>query len=264
MVKRLGIGAASASAVIFSVILLSNFALYTASQDRERLYSQSDAEHSFVVSAVALMGATGANLLLEAQSAIGSETLDCSTATAIVASEIGSLGDVQRAGDLSVFAYSRGVAVGYSTDNLSMLAPFNGSVASDLGVSVGMHAVGRDDSSGVSMSKFESHLVHLPVRLGSLVANCLGSLQTLSKAVSSTHLANCTTSTVTPILSKVTLGLAANASREGFQLGIGFAIASAKPCSVSIHVSIEQADVQGLGGAFSVRLQTEGLASFAP
>jgi hypothetical protein len=264
MGKRLGVGAAAASAMIFSVILLSNFALYAASQDRARLYSESDAEHSLSISAVALMGAAGANVLQEAQSAIGSETLDCPTALGVIASEIGGLGDVQREGDLSVFASSRAVGVGYSTDNLSMLAPFNGSVASDLGISVGMYAVGKDSSAGVSMGKFESHLVHLPVRLGSLVADCLGSLRTLSEVASSTRLSNCTDSAITSVLAKLSLGLSTNASRDGFQFGLGFAIASTKPCSVSFQVSIEQADIQGLGGVFSVRMQAEELVSFAP
>jgi hypothetical protein len=263
MVKRLAIGATAASALIFSVILLSNFTLFVSSQDRARLYSQSDAEDSLGVNAIVLTGAAGANLLLEAQSAVGSQTLNCQTATGVVGSEIAGLADAQRAGGLSVYATSRVIVGGSLTDNLSMLAPFNGSVASDLDIDVLAHAVGKDVSSGVSLDKFEWHLVHIPVRLGSLVADCLGSLQALLEDVSTTHLPNCTTSTIAPVLARVSLGPSSNASKDGFNFGFGFAITSSKPCSVSLKVSIEQSDVEGLGGPFTVRMEAEGSASFA-
>jgi len=86
----------------------------------------------------------------------------------------------------------------------------------------------------------------------------------MSDVVSATHLSICTASRITSVLKTVSRGAASKAVGDGFYFDSGFAITSAKPCSVNLRVSVEQADIQGLGGTFSVGMEAEESASFAP
>jgi hypothetical protein len=262
LVKRRGIGATSASAVIFSVILISNLALFVASQDRARLYSQADAEDSMADGAISLAGGEEAVLLLRAQTMLGSQTLDCSTARGTIANKLAGLSSVQVSGVLTVSLSASLGPSAYARDSIPMLAPFNGSLPGELDLSVQVTAAGNDHPAGVSFNRAEVHLVHLPVRMDTAVKDCLNAVQTIEREVPSIVPANCTARAVNPLMTEAELGPAGAASRDGFRFALGYAVAEGSQCSVSFRVSIVQPEIPGPGGTFTVQMQGEGSASF--
>jgi hypothetical protein len=263
MVVRLGIGATAAASIIFSILLVSNFLVFAASQDRQNLYSVSDAEDSLGDVAVALMGAGGTNILLETQAAIGSRPLDCETALAATASMVGDLSDSQQSGGVSVSSTARLAPDDSAGDNLSMLAPFDGSVSGELDLSVSMVAAGSALAGDVSISKAEVHLVHLPVELGRLAVDCTGALVGIVRTLSAEAPANCTSTEVDPLVLGASRSAASHVAADGFEFGLSYTIISSAECSVSLQVGVQQTGIVGPGGAFTVQLEAEGLASFA-
>jgi hypothetical protein len=263
MVVRLGVAATAATAIIFSVLLVSNVLVFAASQDREHLYSISNAEDSLGDDAVALMGAGGTNILLEAQAAISSRPLDCQTALATTASMAGTLSDSQRSGGVSVSSTARLAADDSAGDNLSMLAPFDGSVFGELDLSVLMVATGDSPAGDVSIDRAEVHLVHLPVELDRLSVDCTSALDEMVRTLSAVAPANCTSSEVDPLLAGASRSAAALVAADGFAFGISYTIVTGTGCSVSLQVRVQQTGIGGPGGTFTVQLEEEGLAIFA-
>jgi hypothetical protein len=263
MVVRLGIGATVAAAIIFSVLLVSNVLVFAASQDREYLYSVSDAEDSLSDVTVALMGAAGTNILLEAQSAMSSRPLGCQAALAATASMVGTLSDLQQSSGVKVSSTARLAPDDSTGDNLSMLAPFDGSVFGDLDLSVSMAAAGSSLAGDVSISKHEVHLVHLPVELDRLAADCTSALDGIVRTLSDEVPANCTSIGVGPLVLGASRNAASLVAADGFAFGLSYTVVSGAECSVSLQIRVQQADIGGPGGTFTVQLEAEGLASFA-
>ena len=262
MVIHRGIGATSASAVVFTVILLSNLAVYLASQDRAQLYSQSNAEDSFGDLATALSGAGAINILLEVQSFLAANAFDCKNAMEAVSGSVGTMSDVQDAGTLTVHTSAQLTPTGPHQDNMSMLAPFDGFVQGDLDLSLSTIASGADQAMGVSYSKAEVHFAHLPVRLRAEQADCTEAVEGISNAIAEESEPNCTYSETSTLLQAASRIPAALAFRDGFTFGLTFSVTRTSPCTVGFVVSIAQVDIRGPGGRFSVGMLGPGTASF--
>lgn len=262
MVARVGVGATAAAAVIFSILLASNVLVFAASQDRERLYSVSDAEDSLSDSAQVLMGAGGINILSEAQAALEAIPLGCQTAGATVAALVGNLTDFQRFGGVAVASTARLAPEGSARDNLSVLGPFDGSVSGELDVEVSMSVAGSSPSGEVSIARSEAHLVHLPVELDRLSTDCLGALDGIVHTLSGEAPANCTSRAVAPLVVEASRSAAAEVTADGFVFGVAYTIVPAADCIVALKVQVLQPGIVGPGGPFKVRLEEEGLASF--
>lgn len=262
MVVRVGIGATAAAAIIFTILLVSNVLVFAASQDREHLYSLSNAEDSLGGTSVALMGAGGMNILLEAQSALAGRTLGCQAARAEAATVIGNLSDLQHSGGVTVVSTARLAPEVSAGDNLSLLAPFNGSVAGELDISISLAATGESPSGEVSLGRSEVHLVHLPVELDRLSADCLGALEGTAFALSAEVPANCTSGAVDPLVQEASRSAAAAVSADGFGFGLAYTVIPGKDCGVGLRVRIQQTGIDGPGGPFTVQLEEEGLAFF--
>jgi hypothetical protein len=262
MVKRPGIGATTASAVIFSVLLVSNFAVYFASQDRARLYYQSNAEDLLSDNAQALVGAGATNLLVREQTFLESTVLPCNTADGLIASELAGFTDIQHTSDLIVSTSAMMASDGSVVDNLSMVAPFNGFVSGDFDTSDRILASGIDTATGVVYQKTEIHFVHIPARVQAAENDCQGVIKDISSATSSAIPANCTALAIAPILSHAIQSGTSKASRDGFTLDSKFYIIGENPCSISLIVSVDQKDVLGPSGFFNVRMQEETSVSF--
>lgn len=259
MVGRKGIGAAAASALIFSVLLASNFLVFEASQGRSELYLKSDAADSLADRAGALAGAGATDVLLQAQSFLGSSPLGCSSALAAAGSEIGGIGDLQRSGELTVDVSARLVQVS-SPDNLSMVAPFEGGSTGEVDISLKVSMSANESAAGVSLNKVEVHVVHLPVRLEKLRDDCLAAVGWISQAISATS--NCTEQSAARSLESAAMGAALTAHGDGFAFGLSYTVVDGATCGVDYTVSVAQEGVQGPGGAFSVRLQESGSSAF--
>ncbi|MDG7007330.1 MAG: hypothetical protein JRN06_03680 [Nitrososphaerota archaeon] len=262
MVVRVGIGATAAAAVIFTILLVSNALVFAASQDREHLYSVSNAEDSLGGTAAALMGAGGMNILLDAQSALAGRTLDCQAARAEAAAAIGNLSDFQHSGGVTVVSTARLAPEVPAGDNLSLLAPFNGSVAGELDISISMVATGRSPSGEVSLGKSEAHLVHIPIELDRLSADCLRALEGMAHTLSTEVPANCTSGAVDPFVQEASSSAGAAVSADGFGFGLEYTMVPGKDCGVGLLVWIRQAGIEGPGGPFTVQVEEEGLAFF--
>ena len=262
MVKHVGIGATSAAAVIFAVILASNFALFFASQDRATMYSRSDSESSISDTAIALAGVGGANILVKEQTLLESQVWGCSTATTKIADETGSLSDDQIEGNLTVLVSAKLADGGSVVDNMSMVAPFNGLISGDLGISLQVLAKGSDSPEGVYFSKHEDHLVHLPVHLQSAIADCLEAVETTTSRVSESGVTNCTDSAVYPVMKAASATLASTARRDGFQAALDYSVERGAQCTVDFEVSLAQVGIQGPSGPFIMRMQEAGSATF--
>jgi len=263
VVRRPGIAATSASAVVFSIVLLSNFGIYVSSQDRAALYSQSDLEDYVADYSIAFAGASGANVLIALQGFLAGQTFDCASAPSVIAAEIGGLSDAQSADHITETAVAgpgTGLAV---SDNLSSLAPFNGSLAGVLDLSLRVSATGGSPTSGVVFEKSETHTLHLPFRLGEAVADCIGAAQALVNGVSGFQMANCTSAAVASFMSSEASLLEGGPAAAGFEFRLAYTILNSASCSVGFQISIEQLDIQGIGGEFSVLMEENGTASFA-
>ena len=264
MVVRVGVWATAASAVIFSILLLSNVIAFSASQGREVLYTRADAADFLNDEAAALMGASGTDVLLAVQAGIAAATLGCSTALRTTADLVGALVEEQNAQGVTVTTDSALAAVGSVTDNLSSLNPFDGSVSGDLDVRLAMVVSGNLSAEGTSMAKHETHYAHLPARVAAMAADCESAYGLVRDAVSISEPANCTSEDVAPIIEGAA-GLAASmVGADGFKFGLGYSISVDPTCAVKFAVHVEQTGVQGPGGPFSVQLEQEGAATFAP
>ncbi len=260
MVKRSGIGASAATAVIFSALLISNLTVFMAAQDRQRLYIQAGAEDSLsndahVLAAVGAMGVLG-----RAQDFLGGSTLNCATAIDYTASELARLTDIERKDRLTVMTSASWAPSESVYDNMSMVKPFDGSVAGDIDILLKTRASGAYISSGVVLDRTESHLVHLPVRLEAAATTCVSGVEILKTSLENSRPSNCTDSAIRPILSKESAILSAIAASAGFGLGISYAIIHSWGCFVYFDVHITQGGIEGPHGYFSVGMQQADFA----
>jgi hypothetical protein len=262
MVKRVAIGATSASAFIFSILLAANLLVFASSQGRQVLYSKADAEDSLVDGASALMAAGAANILMEAQRSLSSQVLPCSGSVPVIAALVGSLSDSQRSDGVSASVTAGLSDVGPAEDNLSSVAPFDGAPAGTLGISLGVTMSGRLDAEGVSYIKHEAHFVHLPVELQGLIADCLMAFDEISGTLSSAVVSNCTTDAASQVISGVSRSAAAAVARDGFLLGLVLSVVSGANCSSHLEVTVTERGVEGPGGTFRVQVEEEGSVPF--
>ena len=262
MVARLGIGATVAAAIIFSILLVSNVLVFAASQDRQRLYSISDAEDSLEDSATALMGAGGANMLVEAQAAVSSGPLGCQTAKATAAAAVGGLSDIQQSGGTKVISTTSLAPDESAGDNLTMLVPFDGSIQGELDLSISMVASGASLGGEVSISKTEVHLVHLPVELDRLAGDCVEALDGMVQTLSAEYPSNCTSYAVGPLVMEAAQSAATLVDADGFAFGFVYAVVPGAGCGVSLQVWVQQTGIEGPGGTFTVKVGQGAIASF--
>ena len=261
MVKRRAIGASTASAVIFSVVLLSNLAMFAASQDRASLYDTAEVEASLSDTALALTASVAVNLLTSLQSFLASTTMACSDVMGAVSSYVPTIIDREEAGGVAVTASARmtGGALG---DNLSLLRPFNGSVPGMLDLLARFDSQGGSGSSGVWLDRTESHALHLPVMLDGGASACAEAVGLASESASATAMPNCTSTAIDSWLSSTTSSLRDAAQTDGFVLSTAVDGLASSPCSVS-YLILAVGTFEGVSGTVSVRFEESGNATFA-
>ena len=262
MAKRAGIGATVAAAVIFSIVLASNFAVYYAAQEDARLHSTSNAADALADESAAFEGAGGADILLKEQVFLESSILGCSTAGAVVSAEISSLTDIQTSANLTVVTVATPSLRGPTADNLSMIAPFGGYVTGFLDTTLHEEARGSESVLGVSYVRNETHYANLPVRIWDMAEDCNQAVSDIKRAVSSTVPPNCTTSIVSSLIAAASVGPSTKAMASGFRFAVDSTIGDVAPCSVKVTVTVSQANAIGPAGDFSVELQQEAFVDF--
>jgi len=262
MAKRAGVGATIAAAVIFSIVLASNFAVYYAAQEDARLHSTSNAADALADEGAVFEGAGAANILLREQAFLESNILDCGSAVALVSAAISTLKDVQTSANLTVVTSATPALRGPSADNLSMLAPFGGYVMGSLDTALHEEAKGGESTLGVSYFRNETHYVNLPARIEDMAGDCDQTLSDVRGVVSSTVESNCTASVFIPLIAAAAIPPSAEAVASGFRFAMESTIVGVAPCTVEVTVTVSQAKVMGLAGNFSVELRGEELVAF--
>jgi hypothetical protein len=261
MVHRRGVGASIAAASLFSLLLVSNFAMLGAAQDRERLNGRWDAESYLYDSAQVLTGTVALSILDNVQAILSKGVFDCSNARALVSEEVAGLSTSVNIGPLRV---SELVSVSpdvKADDNLSMLSPFNGSGDGRLSLSLMVIASGDLSGAGVGFSKNDTHVLNLPVRFSEILAFCTDSVRVVGDYLSRTSVTNCTWDVIGPVASSVGANLAGDARRMGLTYSLSLQIESKTDCRVSFRSSVSQLGIEGPGGQFSVEAELGGLAS---
>ena len=263
MVRRLGIGATSAAVVVFSVILVSDLAVFASSQERAALYTRADAENLLSAEGSALTGVAAVNVLSQAQSILSRQAFVCSTAQYHMASLMASLDDFERLGPLTVTASALVVPGAAAVDNLSIVRPFNGTESGFLGLALRVSVRTHTSLGGVVLTRDVVHLVHLPLSWDALVRDCLGALSQVAEAVSATSISNCTSEAVAPIMAEASANPASQAATDGFSFRFSYSILAQSPCTLGFSAAVEQVNIEGPRGGFSVLLEGAGVASFA-
>ncbi|MDG6988806.1 MAG: hypothetical protein JRN21_05705 [Nitrososphaerota archaeon] len=263
MVRRSGIAASAASAVVFSLLLLSSLAVYASSQGRASLYAQANAEDS-AADGFRVMELTGAaNVLYMVQEALSASPLACPTANQTASAAIASASYRQRAGNMTVVVQARPAGSSGEGDNLTALAPLDGGVAGDVNIALHVSATGGA-SPDVSFNRTEVHVVHLGVRLPAAVSDCGAAFRAVSEALDGSGPVDCSYSSVEGIVDAAAGSPGARARADGFSFGVSYSVTDASGCSVAYSVQLSQAGVEGLGGEFGVSFEESGQASLTP
>lgn len=263
MVLRRGIGASAVAAVIFSVILVSNAALYSAAQDRAGLYGVAAAEDSVGAAQTVLSAAAASDALATVQGWLSAGPLRCAAAAQAISNEVAGVRVSEDSGGVSVSATAAVWTGSASADNLTSVAPFEGAERGVLDLAITISASGGSPD-GVSYSKVETHLVHLPARPSQEAADCQGAAALLASSIEGTPVANCTAGVVSPLVDRLGAALASAASKDGFRLALAYSFGPTSACTVWFRMLVTQPGVQGPAGQFSVAMEENGSAAFAP
>ena len=261
MEYRRGVGATIAAVSLFSLLLVSNFALLGAAQDRERLSAQSDAESYLNDSAQALTGTVALSILDTVQEILAQGVYDCSNGWARVSEQVAELSSYVDTGVLRVTELVSVSPDVKADDNLSMLAPFNGSGEGRLSLSLRVITAGGLAGARVWFSKDESHVLSLPVRFSEILAFCRDSVSTVGELLAKTSVTNCTRDSIGPAVSSVVGNLAVKARDQGLAYSLSFQVESNTICAVNFRSTVSQAGIQGPRGQFTVVAELEGSAS---
>ena len=267
MAKRIGIGASAATAVIFSLLLVSNLTVFMAAQDRQKLYIQAGAEDSLSSDSHVLAAVGAADILGRAQDSLEKNTYTCGNAIDSTTSLLANLAVIERKDGVTVVTSASSAPSVTTFDNMSAIKPFEGSIAGDVDISLKVRVSGAVPSSGVSIERNEIHQVHLPVHLEAAVSECVSGVETLKSALENSRPSNCTDEDISKILSKVSGTLSARAASAGFSFGVRYATFHSWGCFVYFDLRISQEGVEGPGGLFSVSVQQADFAylrQFAP
>lgn len=249
MVRRRGLGATLVAAAVFSVILVAGLSVYAAAQGREGLYSRADAEDSLSASFGVLESAEGVNLIMGVQGLVGSQPLWCPTALATIAQGVRSLVQLQSDGNLTVRSQAELIPATDVTDDFPPLRPYNGSVAGELDLALAINGSGSSGSD-VTLSRAETHYVHLGLHLDSAVRDCTNAVSAIQHALTESGLPNCTYSGAGAAVNDAVRGPASAAEADGFEFGVSYSVAAGQSCRVTFLVSLSQDGIQGPEGPF--------------
>ena len=255
MVRRRGIGASVAAALVFSTILLSNFALLASADQRERLSITADSESILGDNGSVLAGSEALEILAGLQNQIAARVFPCSGALGEVAQLIGGMNITHSMEGVTVTAWAVAGNDANIPDNLSIVRPFNGSLQGDINLDLGIRWEGSSPLGDVVFGKTEHHQVNLPVLLDRLSLFCLSSVGEIRALLTSEIFPSCNASAVGPSVAALASILRAAAVRQGFGFSFDFQTISSSGCSVEFACQVEQTAVPGPDGTFSVRLE---------
>jgi hypothetical protein len=261
MVRRPALGATLATSVVFALLLVSSLGIQFAAESGARLGATAEAEHFFWDNSLVAGGTEALRLLAAAQAVLASHPWGCSDPLGQASRELAGLTASVLSGNLSVAAALSPRASSTTPDNLSMLAPFDGSLGGNVDFTLRLRVSGTSNSSTVTYSKQESHPLNLPVRLEAAAALCQESIGQMSSSLNSTALSDCTSEAVGRAVGLASSNPRYEAASSGMAFGVTFAQVAAGSCSIVFEVRIAQLGIRGPGGAFDVDVEESAAAN---
>ncbi len=258
MVERKGVGASVAAALIFSSLLLSNFLIFASSEDRSRLSGIAAKEHELYDLYVVGAGLASFEAVQKAQAVVESRQWGCSDPKAEIGAALAGEESSANASGLTVTARLFLYPGPASPDNLTSLAPYDGTVAGALNFADKVSGSSPDEG-GVRLSKAEAHGFHLGVELDKLSADCLASASDIPEAIST--IGSCSPSVLNETVAPAVAELSSKAAADGFGFSAYAWIQSTDPCTAGYLVRSWQAGIAGPGGNFTVLLGQGGSVS---
>ncbi len=250
LAEQRGIAATLTASVVFSILLVSTFAVQSEAIQNARMAAVAEVEARISAQAVVLEGADAYLLLSGAQSALVAGPLTC-TGDSGAAALLGGRSAIQTSGNITVSADVTRVGESALRDNLTLVRPFNGTEAGYLDFAMTIHTNGSDLPLGVEFDKTEVHNVHLPVRLEDGARVCRDSSASLTSALGQARLPNCSATAAILAVSSETENLTAAAGASGFGLSISIATEGPSGCNLAVTTQVTEPNVSGPGGTFT-------------
>ncbi len=258
MGKRVGFGATFASAIIFSVLLISNFAILIGSDQRARLTAESDAE-SYLYDRVQVMaGAEGITLLEQVQTLVSSRVFPCPGLPAAVASAVGMIQTSQTEGALTVnVSLTNGPNYTRSEDK-GIYQPYNGSVRGSLNVFLTATELTTSSLFGVQFHESETSYLTLPARLSAIESYCEASISSIASDLGKVPTKGCNSTDISATTSAENQLLEQNAEAAGLASRISYSILGGPKCVVGYVLEVSQRGIAGPGGPFTLTAEGGG------
>ena len=258
MVRRRGFACSLAVAFVFSSLLASNFILLSSSEDRARLEVAAERMRASEVAFQVGAGIVAYDALLAAQARLESSMWSCSSAESDVFSALSGTSTTASVRGVNVTGQLSGAFPAESSDNLSMVSPFNGSGDRTLDLRLSVVGLGGR-SGGVSLHRVETHSLHLDARLSTLLAFCLRAAYLISEVIASQTACNMTA--LTEAVASLQQALDQHGASLGFRVRLEVGLSDPAACSVGYGVEAWQPSISGPGGTFRVSVEAEGTAS---
>lgn len=261
MASRNAVGASIAAAIVFSSLLVSNFALVAGTQQRFHLISVAAEEQELYNRAAVLEAGSVVALLDSVQHAVSSRTFSCSGARGQLA---GLLSDETAAESLDWVSASSSLSPGPAGtvyDALAGVGPFNGTRAGDLSLSAHVVLAGKAPDSSSTLGLEEMHVVSLPLRLSDLLTTCLQAYGAASSALTAMGAQICNSTALAMVLAPLEMALRTGAAESGFTLTVSYGVLGSGACGAAFAVSVTQSAVAGPEGPFSFTAEESGALS---
>jgi hypothetical protein len=245
------------------MLLVSSLGVEYSAEATARLSATAEAEHLLWDSAAVSIGNVAFHLLAVAQGTLSSRPWGCNDAVGEASRWLAGLEGSLREASLTVYETLSLAAPATYTDNLSIMAPFDGSPRGSLSFLLQVNASGSSNSSAVSFARHDEHLLSLPVHLAAAAAICLDSEGSISSTLNSSAVTNCTRDAILSSVEAASSEPQANAASAGMALDVAFAQVAKNSCSIDFTVLVSQHGIEGPGGPFTVTVESAGSATLA-
>jgi hypothetical protein len=250
--RHTAVAATFTAFVIFGTIVASNYALYESEEQRAILYTLSDQANYVGVEAEFAKGAAALTFLHTSQvilERIGKP--DCSHPSEALR-PLQSLVVSQSLGRVNASMRGFVAAGGAESDNLTMVAPFNGFVPGYL--NFGIHVDLDFSTPHIAYHKAELHYLHLPILYERSIDLCLSAFQYLNSRLRAIERPPgvCATPSILEAVGDANRLYGAVASGWGLALSASASVEGSRGCPrIDYEVVVSQVNVTGVSGEFT-------------
>lgn len=260
MVHRRAVGATLASVILFGSLVVCNFALVAAQQQRTQLAALSAEENSLASDGRAAIALSELLVLDSVQSGLSRSVIDCASFYSAIAGILRGATSTATTGEVSANSTGTLAPDGVAFDNMTLLNPFAGSVPGALDLFVWTVATGGTPGL-VSYQKEEAHRLFMPVDAYEADSYCLRAESTVESALAALGSNMCNGTAVMGTMQALRSDLTAMAARLGLGFLLTYSFTASPQCSVGFTIQVSQSGVEGPLGPFSWSLSTAGTVS---